>query len=437
MAPSPEQVRQAPGRAVLAASGGGVHELAQTLGSRAEQEPERFTDFAFTLGPDAPAAYLCAIVGAVTPHLDADRWEQLALHTHQILGPAAAPTICRALQSAPQNFTAASLPALDSYTTDPHPEQDIRDADAEGTRTDLLTAGMNATRGQAALTVAALLFHGSEHLHALTPLVTRLANNSVLAVRVCAAQAVLALMKHDPQIALDTTEQLLNHQDANVYNASTTQRLLINTLVREPSRFAAHLARALQGPGDTAELAGQSWAVATIQGCLTPDLPNSTDELNALARRGAASVFADNIDHYPHLVPLFNDDDADVRKNASQGMRQVFDLFPAQADELVRAFLDGKAFPDHLEHLAFALYDHAGPLPTVAIDACERIVQHAGRELGDLRTHRAADGHHLVAAVLRLYRQSRQAERIRCLDVIDRLSQAGAYELTAALENER
>ncbi|MEU2995785.1 hypothetical protein ABZ772_36975 [Streptomyces griseoincarnatus] len=118
-------------------------------------------------------------------------------------------------------------------------------------------------------------------------------------------------------------------------------------------------------------------------------------------------------------------------------MRQVFDLFPAQADELVRAFLDGKAFPDHLEHLAYALYDHAGPLPTVAIDACERIVQHAGRELGDLRTHRAADGHHLVSAILRLYRQSRQAERIRCLDVIDRLSQAGAYGLTAALENER
>ncbi|MFD3908328.1 hypothetical protein ACFXOL_14215 [Streptomyces californicus] len=416
---------------------GGVHELARTLGSCAQQQPDRFTDFAFTLNPGSPAAYLCAIVEAVTPHLDADHWERLALHTHQTLGSEAAPTICRALQATPQNFTPALLPALDGYTTDPHPEGDVRDADTHGTRTDLLTAGMNATRGQAALTVAALLFHGSEHLRALTPLVTRLANDPVLAVRVCAAQAVLALMNHDPQIALDTAEQLLNHQDANVYNASTTQRLLINTLIREPSRFAAHLARALQGPGDTAELAGQSWAVATIQGCLTPDLPNSTNALNALARRGAASVFADNIDHYPHLLPLFNDDDADVRKNASQGMRQVFDLFPAQADELVRAFLDSKAFPDHLEHLAYALYDHAGPLPTVAIDACERIVQHAGRELGDLRTHRAADGHHLVSAILRLYRQSRQAERIRCLDVIDRLSQAGAYGLTAALENER
>ncbi|MGW0868986.1 hypothetical protein ACWD3Z_00705 [Streptomyces sp. NPDC002740] len=416
---------------------GGVHELAQTLRSRAEREPDRFTAFAFSLGSGSPAAYLCAIVEAVTPHLDADRWEQLAFHVHRTLGPAAAATICRALQSAPQNFTAASLPALDSYTTDSHPEQDSRDADVEGTRTDLLTAGINATRGQAALTVAALLFHGSEHLHALTPLVTRLANDPLLAVRVCAAQAVLALMKHDSQIGLDTAEQLLNHPDANVYNASTTQRLLINTLVREPSRFADHLARALQGSGDTAELAGQSWAVATIQGCLTSDLPNSTHELNALARRGAAAVFANNIDHYPHLVPLFNDDDTDVRKNASQGMRQVFDLLPAQADELVSAFLDSDAFPDHLEHLAFALYDHTGPLPTVAIDACERIVQHAGKDLGDLRTHRAADGHYLVSAVLRLYRQSPRPQRIRCLDIIDRLSQAGAYGLNAALENER
>ncbi|MEU3950683.1 hypothetical protein [Streptomyces sp. NPDC029526] len=205
---------------------GGVHELARTLGSRAQQQPDRFTDFAFTLGPGSPAAYLCAIVEAVTPHLDADHWERLALHTHQTLGSEAAPTICRALQSAPQNFTLALLPALNGYTTDPYPEQDIRHPDAEGTRTDLLTAGMNATRGQAAFTVATLLFHGSEHLHALTPLVTRLANDPVLAVRVCAAQAVLALMKHDPQIALDTAEQLLNHQDTNVYNASTTQRLL-------------------------------------------------------------------------------------------------------------------------------------------------------------------------------------------------------------------
>ncbi|MFF4402475.1 hypothetical protein [Streptomyces sp. NPDC001480] len=73
---------------------GGLHELARTLCSRAQQEPDRFTDFAFTLGPGSPAAYLCAIVEAVAPHPDADRWERLALHTHQTLGSEVAPTIC-------------------------------------------------------------------------------------------------------------------------------------------------------------------------------------------------------------------------------------------------------------------------------------------------------------------------------------------------------
>ncbi|MFI1002477.1 hypothetical protein ACIP10_26705 [Streptomyces galbus] len=416
---------------------GGAFELAQTLGRRAEQDPDRFSRFALSLNVDSPAAYLCAIVGAVTPHLDAERWQRLALHAHQTHGSAAASTICRALQSSPQHFNDATLPVLDSYTTDSDPEHDIRDANAEETRTDLLTAGMNAIRGQAALTVAALLFHGSEHLTMLTPLVTRLANDDVLAVRVCAAEAVLALMKHDPQTALDNAERLLDHHDVNVHNAPTTQRLLINALIRDPSRFSAHLARALQAPGATAELAGQAWAVAVIQGSLTSDLPRTTGDLNVTARRGAAAELAANISHYPHLLPLFDDADADVRKNASLAIREVFDLFPVQADELIRAFLDSDAFPDHLEHLVFALHEHTGTLPGLAVDACERIVQHAGRDLGDIRTHRAADGHYLISVVLRLYRQSPQSQRIRCLDIIDRLAQVGAYSLNSALEYER
>ncbi|MGW0858143.1 hypothetical protein [Streptomyces sp. NPDC002690] len=417
---------------------GGIHELARTLGSSAQQEPDRFTDFAFTLGSGSPAAYLCAIVEAVTSHLDISRWEQLALHAHLVLGVEAAPTICRALQAAPEKFTPALFSAFDSYTTDLCPERDIRDLDAEGVRTDLLTAGVNSIRGQAALTVAAMLFHDSQHRRVLTPLVTRLANDPALAVRVCAAEAVLALMKHDPQAALDVADQLLTHQDVNVHNAPTTQKLLIHSLVRYSVRFTPHLCNALGGPGGgVVELAGQTWAVAAIQGCLAVGVPQTVEELDDAARRGAAAVLARSVDHCLHLVPLFDDDDAEVRKNASLGVRRAFDLLSARVDEFVIAFLNSRAFADHLEHLVFALHDHAGPLPTVVIEACERIVQHAGRELGDIRTHLAADGNYLVWTVLRLYRQSPPALRTRCLDIIDRLSQAGAYGLNAALENER
>jgi hypothetical protein len=43
----------------------------------------------------------------------------------------------------------------------------------------------------------------------------------------------------------------------------------------------------------------------------------------------------------------------------------------------------------------------------------------------------------LISVVLRLYRQSPQSQRIRCLDIIDRLAQVGAYSLNSALEYER
>ncbi|WP_432017375.1 hypothetical protein [Streptomyces hydrogenans] len=416
---------------------GGVHELAGTLRTRAGQEPSRFAAFALTLGPDLPGAYLCAIVEGAAPHLDNGAWEKLVLHTHRTLGEEAASTVCRALQATPDRFTSAQLPLLTSYATASSPERDTRALDAEGTRTDLLTAGLNATRGQAAITCATLLFHGARHLSELRPLILRLATDPVLAVRVCAAEAVRALMNHDPQTALDAADQLMTHQDLNVHNAHTTQRLLIGALARDPGRFAPHLDAALHGPRQTRELAGQTWAVVTLQGNATLDLPATVLQLDTAARRGAATIFAGNPDHYTRLLPLLDDDDEEVRNNASVVMRHAFDLLPSQADELVQTFTASKASPGNMEELALALHHPTGPLSPAALDACEYIVSRAGTDMADIRTRHAAHGRYVVTAVLRLYRQSPPSIRSRCLDLIDALSRADIPGLHAALEGER
>ncbi|MEV0445004.1 hypothetical protein AB0I84_41145, partial [Streptomyces spectabilis] len=414
-----------------------VHELAGTLGSRAEQEPVRFAAFALTLGPDAPGAYLRAIVEAVAPHLDTEHWGRLALHVHQSLGQEAAFTLCRTLQSFPVHYTPALLPILTSCAAAAQPEGELRELDDEGTHTDLLAVGLSTTRGQAALTCAALLFHDARHLPALRPLVLQLATDPVLAVRVCAAEAVRALLKHDPQAALGAASQLMTHQELSVHDAPTTQQLLIHALARDPARFAPHLAQALEGPQRAVELAGQTWAVTALQGNLTPDLPASAEQLNTIARRGAAAVLARNPEHYRLLLPLFNDADESVRESASAVMRHAFALAAFQAEELVQAFVTSQAFPDNVGQLAFALHDATGPLPPAALDACEHIIGQAGSSLSDIRTIHAAHGHYVITAVLRLYRQSQPALRIRCLDIIDSLSRADAQGLNAALEGER
>ncbi|WP_338498337.1 hypothetical protein [Streptomyces sp. SJL17-4] len=185
------------------------------------------------------------------------------------------------------------------------------------------------------------------------------------------------------------------------------------------------------------ELAGQIWAVATLQGIATPGLPTTVLQLGPMARRGAATIFADNPDHYPRLLPLLDDEDEEVRNNASAVMRHAFDLLPSQADELVQAFIASKASPGNLGELAFALHDPTGALPLAALDACEHIVGQAGADLADIRTRHAAYGRYVVTAVLRLYRQSPPSMRSRCLDIIDALSRAEVPGLHAALEGER
>ncbi|MFD4736049.1 hypothetical protein ACFWNQ_01585 [Streptomyces virginiae] len=166
-------------------------------------------------------------------------------------------------------------------------------------------------------------------------------------------------------------------------------------------------------------------------------MPATVLHLHTAARRGAATVFAGNPEHYARLLPLFEDNDQDVRNNASAVMRHAFDLLPSQADELVQAFITSEAFAGNLGHLAFALHDPAGPLPPAALDACEHVIGQAGTSLSDIRTRHALHGHYVVTAVVRLYRQSPSSMRARCLDIIDSLSRADVQGLHAALEGER
>ncbi|NEE59558.1 hypothetical protein G3M55_85345, partial [Streptomyces sp. SID8455] len=68
---------------------------------------------------------------------------------------------------------------------------------------DLLTAGINSTRGEAALAIGALLRAADTAAQELLPLLGSLAVDPVMSVRVCAAEAVVALLRHDPETALD------------------------------------------------------------------------------------------------------------------------------------------------------------------------------------------------------------------------------------------
>ncbi|MEV0193165.1 hypothetical protein AB0I39_32120 [Kitasatospora purpeofusca] len=417
---------------------GGAGELAQVLGERAQQEPERFAHLALTLDASLPACYLEAVIRNAGPHLNPTQWAQLCVHAHSTAGEDVTRAICDVVKAAPALCGPEVVAVLQHCMGDLDAHLAEERSDAHWNVPDrVLTMGLNSNRGQTALAVAALLFHSDEHLPALATLTDQLASDPSPAVRSCAADAVRALMTRDMPRALDAADQLFSAADEAIYSATTVQKMLIAALYKDPARFAPTLARALQTADESAIGAGRVWAVATLRGAQLSNIPTTVQELSPHARQGAAEVLSGNVTDSHTMMPvLFNDTDSAVREKASHAVRDIADLAPDQADHLIGAFTSSPAFTDHYGQLLTGLRHHPGPLPSTAIDACEAVTTALGTAMSDIRTHHGTASYNMVPVILRLYRQGTHAQRIRCLDVIDQLVEAGAYGLDA-LETER
>lgn len=420
---------------------GGARELAQLLGSRAEAEPERFARLALTFDADTPQAHLQQVIRAVAGKVPIPLLAELCTHARRVAGQSMGRTLCEAVETVAADADDTLMRLIQDCASDTNPDHEsARNPAGSGQfhyNGDLLTAGLNSTRGAAAGAVAHLLFTNPERADQLIPTVAALATDSILAVRTWAAEAVTALLNADPQTAQDIAADLFD-APVDIFDANSTCRLLQYALIRQPDRFTPHLHRALTGPDPVAERAGQVWAVAFVHDLLLDPTPTKVADLCPAARRGATAAFATEPAVAPEqLIALFNDTEPAVREAAASAMRSVSDLDPELAQTLVAAFAASTAYEDHFEHLFMALHDSSQLLPEATIVACERAIDAATRELGDIRTVRAAMSNRVIAVILRLYRQGDELMRTRCLDLVDKLTEAGAYGLGKALAEER
>jgi hypothetical protein len=419
---------------------GGARELAQVLGRRAKEDPRRFAQLALRLGSDVPSAAIDNVISNIAGVVDLEVLTGVCEHASYLHGPAVGRAICSAIHRA-GGANSRLVGLIEKYAADLDPDHESARTEASSGQPyyggDLLTAGLNSTRGQAALAAASLLFASGDYLDQLTPVVESLAVDQILAVRVCAADAVTGLLNHAPGRALAAAERLLD-TSIDVYDARTVEHLLVYVVLRSSDRFGPALRRALSGPDPVSERGGRAWAIAAIRDALPPSVVQETGGLPPAARRGVAEVFGEYPDgELDRLTPLFSDEDATVRERAARAMRNLEDVPPDKVDNLIRAFMGSTAFGEHFEDLIHSLEYANLRLSTAALEACERAVALAGTELGDIRASRAITGRSLITVVLRLYRQGDAAIRTRCLDIIDRLTELNAYGVAAALEAER
>ncbi|WP_280300753.1 hypothetical protein [Nocardia abscessus] len=411
---------------------GGASNLAQVLGTRANEDPERFARLALHFDSSIPMTAIKHVIQSVGSNIDPALFALLCEHALTTYGDEVSHAVCTAIS----DFSAIddrliSLVDQLSISTDPNPEHtsaDLRDP---------YITGLRSTRGSAALAVAAALFQGAQHLDRLLTLVRRLANDPSVAVRTCASHAVAALLNHDQSTALNTAERLFD-APLIVFDTPATERLLTYCLLRSPTRFIPHLQRALEGPTSIATRAGRVWAVAHHRGAIAHPISEDVRTLATPSRLGAAQVLAENIaDSSQELTALFADRDPDVREAASAGLRKLSDVQPNLQDGLVDDFLASPAFTENIETLIDGLENLGTRLPRAALQACEKGIETAGTGLGSLQGRGSYVGREITTIVLRLYRQADEITRTRCLDIIDRLFDLNAYGLDKALAEER
>ena len=415
---------------------GGALELARLLGSRAKDMPERFSNLALRFSEEVPAVAMNEIIGNIEGAVDIDVLAEVCEHARDIYGDAVGRSVCSAIARAgAANLRLVAL--LCACSRDLDPDHELARTGEYFFGGDLYTAGLNSTRGKAALAAASILFSGTDHVDALRPAVEALVDDDVLAVRVCAAEAVVALLNHVPQQALDLAERLFD-APIDVLDARTSERLLTFAILQDPERFAPVFADALAGPGGVAMRAGRIWAIARWRGCLPSDVVDDVRALPTAARRGAAGAFADNVaDSLDDLPLVFNDDDPEVRDQAGRAMWYLDEVSADGLDALIDVFVSSAAFPQQMEQFIHTLERMSSTLPANTITVCQRAINIAGADLGNVATAGALVSRNLVTVLLRLYRQGDKDLRTCCLDLIDQLTDLNAYDVERALDDER
>lgn len=194
---------------------GGATQLANLLEQRTIQEPARFLELALRFPDDTHPAYFVAVLGGVaTAGVAAESALRLCQRCHRLPHRPCGREICRLIgRLAAQPLPYEALEIVAWYAAeDPDPQREPWPIDVSPSqvyvRGDLLTDGINSVRGTAAGAIRDLLFEDGSRLPYLLPTLQRLFGDGSVAVRACAASALIAVLYHDRDLAITLFSRL-------------------------------------------------------------------------------------------------------------------------------------------------------------------------------------------------------------------------------------
>ena len=434
---------------------GGADQLAGVLGARVEEEPDRFARLSLRFPVDANSVYLERTLVALTSAAVAS---ELKLQ------------VCRKAFEDSRGPCGRSIAAVLGSIEDPLPDDAVqmlhwlatKDEDPvrerwqeaiDGGRTyhdgDIETNGINSTRGRAVLAIRDLILHDRTYIDRFRPTLDLMIKDPSASVLSCVAGTLRVVFYRDAAFGVSLFLRM-NLSEDRLLGTSDVYEFIRGGLRESFSELRPMVERMIGSSiPEVCEAGGRLGSLAALQHDGATDLVDEAlrggghqPECASRLRLGVAQVASANI-AVPEfrawsetaLIELFNDDDADVRREAASCFRHFGKEAPEIYGDLIGAFCESRAYQEDSFSVLHMLDTSLGRLPGMTCVVCEKFLDRFAGEGRDIRSRRFGDADTVAKIIFRTYQQHQGDEwTSRSLDLIDRLCLEGVGEVARRFE---
>lgn len=427
---------------------GGARELAGMLREYVRDEPERFAHLSLQFPLGTNSVYiertLEGLKGApVSTDLKLAVCRKAYSESREDCGMAIADLLGSIEEPLPDD----AVQMLDWLATEHlDPDKELWNVEAASGQPyyggDILTHGINTTRGRAAEAIRSLIFTDADYVRRFRATLDRVVTDRSISVRSCVASTLLAVARHNEPLAIGLFKSLAS-TDERLLATQYADRFIYHCLRRNYAEMRPYIERLLRSTTDRANNAGARLAsLAVLCNHTAADLVQEAMRGNASQRQGVATVAAHNISQAEcrewcekHLLSLFNDEDSKVRREAASCFRQLEKESLELYEALITAFCDSAAYKEDSFPILHVLEESPRRLPGITCIVCEKFLDRFSDEAKDIRTSRAGDVHMVAKLIFRTYHQHQRDDWApRCLDLIDGMCLEGIHDAKSELD---
>jgi hypothetical protein len=417
---------------------GGSRLLVGDLEEATRNDPERFVSLVHRMDNRCVADYFEAVLaGLVRDETGRQHGDQsprvitVLRHIEQTGVTVRGGEIARAVSSLAQADLPSDIVEMLRAVAlhDPDPAAD--DWQGSGGWRSPIDQAINSARGAAGQSIAGLLAARPARWVAFGPVVERLVEDPVLAVRTTAVQCLAAVLHAHQDEALTLFSKLTLDADS-ILGTTPVEAFIHSAIFRDYESVRSILLVMLESDHPKAVgVAGRQLTVAAlyIDSDEARDDGRSVLEMGPVATAAAASIYAANLTNEAaadmceaRLLELIGDDHAEVRNAAANWMRLLTPNDVAERGSLIAAQAGSGSIGGQIVTLARRLDEATVALP---IEICSVAEVSLAED-----PSRVSSAFHLAPLVIRLYGQHHNGlpqDRARILDLIDKLVWLGAY----------